>query len=169
MGAWAARASPLLRGDELRAAEDWLSCAAAAGTPATELQRDFIRASRTAATRRTRAIAAISTAVAAVAVALSIFAFIQRDAARHATQVARSQADAAKATVGLNSDPQQSLRFALAATKLDASGGAEQALRLALAQSHMRVATRSLKIVKGSAGAARRGGVEHCRGGRRRR
>jgi len=46
------RTSPLLRGDELRQAERWLATAAASGSPPTELQQDFIVASRRASTRR---------------------------------------------------------------------------------------------------------------------
>ena len=137
------RASPLLRGEELRAAEDWLSRAAAAGSPPTELQREFIRASRDAATRRQRIVAGVSTSVAVVAIALSIFAFIERSQARHEANVAQSHALAADATVDLASDPQESLELALRSTELDPSGSNQQALRLALAQAHLRMTIQS--------------------------
>ena len=81
------RTSPLLRGEELRAAEAWLLRAAAGTNPQpTELQRAFIAASRRTATRRLRLVAGVSVAVALAAVVLSIFALVQR---RHAVAEAR--------------------------------------------------------------------------------
>jgi WD40 repeat protein len=85
------RASSLLRGDDLRQAEDWLSRAATAGAPPTELQREFIVASRHGATRRLRAIAGTSAVVTLVAVALSIFALIERAAAIANQKTAQSE------------------------------------------------------------------------------
>ncbi|HUB75593.1 MAG TPA: TIR domain-containing protein [Solirubrobacteraceae bacterium] len=84
------RPSPLLRGDELRTAEDWLSRSGSAGVRPTELHIEFIRASRGAAVRRQRTIAAVSVAVAAVAIVLSIFALVERASAVHQASISRS-------------------------------------------------------------------------------
>jgi WD40 repeat protein len=73
------RTSPLLRGEELRAAEAWLLRAASGVSPQpTELQREFIAASRRTATRRLRTVAGVSAGVTVVAIVLTIFAFVQR-------------------------------------------------------------------------------------------
>ena len=90
------RASPLLRGDELRTAEDWLSQAPARGVHPTDLHRQFIRASRAFSTRRARTITAISTIVAAVSVALAIYALAERASAVHQAAIALSQSLAAE-------------------------------------------------------------------------
>ena len=83
----------LLRGAELDGAEAWLARAGAATEPQpTELHRAFVTASRAAATRRTRTFAAVSTAVALVALVLLVVALVSRreavDQRRHAQAVA---------------------------------------------------------------------------------
>ncbi len=128
------RASPLLRGDELAAAEDWLSRATIGGGVApTELQREFIVASRRATTRRQRAIAGISAIVATVAVALSIFALIQRSDAIDNQHIAQSRLLAAEAEANVSSDASLSTLLALEALRVHYTIQAEQALRDALA------------------------------------
>jgi WD40 repeat protein len=84
-------ASPLVRREELRQAEDWLSRAATAGAPPTELHREFIVASRHASTRRLRAIAGTSTVVTLLAVGLAIFALIERGTAIANQKTAQSE------------------------------------------------------------------------------
>jgi len=91
------RASPLLRGDELRAAEDWLSRAASAGIRPTELHIQFIRESRRVAVRRQRTTAVVSAAVASLAIALSIFALSERATAVQQAGIARSDGLSAEA------------------------------------------------------------------------
>jgi WD40 repeat protein len=90
------RTSPLLRGDELRAAEDWLSHAPSSGVRPTQLQIEFIRASRSAATRRARTITAVSSSVAAAAIVLAIFALVERASAVHQAAIAGSRGLAAE-------------------------------------------------------------------------
>lgn len=139
--AWALadrRASPLLRGEELRAAEDWLSRAATAGAPPTELQREFIVASRRAATRRQRIAVAGSLAVAAVAVALSIFAFVQREQARRQARLAESRQFAQSAEAELASDPERSVSLAARGVRIEATAQAVHALWSALTASRLR-------------------------------
>ena len=93
------RTSPLLRGEELRAAEAWLLRAAAGVNPQpTELQRAFIAASRRTATRRLRLVAGVSVTVAVAAVALSIFALVQRHHAIAEARVALSGEIAAESS-----------------------------------------------------------------------
>jgi WD40 repeat protein len=128
------RSSPLLRGEELAAAEDWLSRASLAADPRpTELQREFIVASRRAATRRQRLIAGVSLAVAALAVALSVFALIQRSDAINNQKTAQSRQLAAEAEQNISSNDSLSTLLALKALSIRYTPQAGQALRDALA------------------------------------
>ncbi|HVS28919.1 MAG TPA: TIR domain-containing protein, partial [Solirubrobacteraceae bacterium] len=127
------RTSPLLRGDELRAAEDWLSRAGSRGGPQpTELQRDFVVASRHAATRRQRILLAGVSVALAVAVALSIFALIERGQAIHSQKLAQSRQLAAGAESNLAADASLSTLLALRALRVSYTSQAEMALRDAL-------------------------------------
>ena len=106
------RSSPLLRGAELRAAEDWLSRAATAGAPPTESQREFIVASRRAATRRQRLAVGGALAVAGVAIGLSIFALVQRAHAVHESDDAFARQLDADAQSTFATDPELSVLLA---------------------------------------------------------
>lgn len=147
------RSSPLLRGEELRTAEEWLSRASVGGGPQpTELQREFIVASRHAAARRQATIAGVSAAVALVAVGLSIFALIQRSDAIRSQQiainnqkVAQSRLLAAEAESTISSDASLSTLLALKALRIHYTVQAEQALRDALAN------LRTLVVLRGHA------------------
>jgi len=132
------RTSPLLRGEELRAAELWLPRAAAAGAPPTDVQRDFIIASRRTANRRQRIAVAGSLTVAAVAIALSVFALIQRSHARHQAKLANSRALAASAQASLGTDPEQSIALAARGVRTSATPQAVNALAVALQASRLR-------------------------------
>lgn len=132
------RTSPLLRGEELRAAEEWLGRAASAGVPPTDIQRDFILASRRSASRRQRIAVTGSLAVAAVAIALSVFALIQRSHARHQATLASARALAAGAQSLLQSDPEQSIRLARQAVRRSPTPQAIHALSTALSTSRLR-------------------------------
>ncbi len=134
----ARRTSPLLRGEELRRAEDWLSRAATAGAPPTDLQRDFIVASRRAATRRQRQAIIGSLTVAAIAVALSIFAFVQRSQARQQARLAQSRQLAASAEAELATDPEQSISLAAQGVRIQGTPQAIHALSSALSTSRLR-------------------------------
>jgi WD40 repeat protein len=132
------RASPLLRGDELRAAEEWLGRAASVRVTPTEVQREFILASRRSASRRQRIAVTGSLAVAAVAIALSVFALIQRSHARHQATLANARALAANAQALLQSDPEQSIQVAAQAVRRFPTPQAIHALSTALSTSRLR-------------------------------
>jgi WD40 repeat protein len=132
------RTSPLLRGEELRAAELWLPRAAAAGAPPTDVQRDFIIASRRTANRRQRIAVAGSLTVAAVAIALSVLALIQRSHARHQARLANSRALAASAQASLGTDPEQSIALAARGVRIAPTPQAVNALAVALQASRLR-------------------------------
>ena len=122
------RSSPLLRGDELRLAEHWLASAAATGSTPTQLQQDFINASRRAAARRLRAVAGVATAVAVVAIALSIFALIQRNRAVQQASLATSRQLAALSESSLSSNLQVGLLLAVRAYRTDPNPQTRSAL-----------------------------------------
>ncbi|MFN8186253.1 MAG: TIR domain-containing protein [Gaiellales bacterium] len=118
--------SPLLRGEELRLAESWLARAAAGSQPQpTELQAEFVAASRRQTTRRQRLTVVLSLAVAVLAVGLSVFAVLQRNEARDQRQEAQKQRDEARRQADI------SLSRSLAAESR-AANAADQAVLLSL-------------------------------------
>jgi WD40 repeat protein len=131
------RSSPLLRGAELRTAEDWLSRAATAGAPPTESQREFIVAFRRAATRRQRLAVGGALGVAAVAIGLSIFALIQRAHAVHESNVAFARQLDAYAQSNLPTDPELSVLLADRSAHVAPNLGRGM-LETALSQSNLR-------------------------------
>jgi WD40 repeat protein len=131
------RSSPLLRGAELRAAEDWLSRAATAGAPPTESQREFIVASRRAATRRQRIAVGGALAVAGVAIGLSIFALVQRAHAVHESDLAFARQLDADAQSNLPIDPALSVLLANRSAHLVSNQG-RGVLETALSESNLR-------------------------------
>jgi WD40 repeat protein len=131
------RSSPLLRGAELHAAEDWLSRAATAGAPPTESQREFIVASRRAATRRQRIAVGGALAVAGVAIGLSIFALVQRAHAVHESDVAFARQLDADAQSNLPIDPELSVLLADRSAHVVPDQGRGE-LETALSQSSLR-------------------------------
>jgi WD40 repeat protein len=134
----------LLRGSDLRAAEQWLTHAAAhPKTPPTAEQTAYILASRKGAVRTQRTWQVALSAGLAIAVALAVVAFLQRNQARYQARVANSRAQAEQAIAGLASDPEQSVAQALQATKTNASAQTEDALRLAIADDHLRMTIQS--------------------------
>lgn len=134
----------LLRGTDLHAAEEWLGEGARHDkTPPTAIQTEYILASRRGADRTQRTWRAALSAGLAVALVLAGLAFVQRNQAQHEARVAESRALAAEAIADLSTDPQSSLQLALSSTKIEPSGPAEQALRLALAEARLRMVIRS--------------------------
>ena len=134
----------LLRGSDLRSAEEWLGQAAThEETPPTALQTEYILASRKAAARTQRTWRTALSVGLVVSLGLAVLAFAQRNQAQHEARLADSRALAAEATANLSSDPERSLSQALRATRIDPSGPAEQALRLALAQARQRMVIRA--------------------------
>ena len=139
----------VLRGSDLRAAEEWRGQAAAhAKTPPTGEQNAYILASRKAATRTQRTWQAALSVGLAISLALAAVAVIQRNQAQTQARLANSRAFAAEAIADLSSDPTQSLKLALDAAKINPGPQAEQALRLAMVQDRLRM------VIKSGTGAA---------------
>ncbi len=137
----------LLRGSELAAAEAWLAGAGAGAEPApSELQRVYLLDSRRANLTRQRRLAGGGLGVAAVAIALLVFALLSRSqavsaehravAAQHsaeqADRTASSQAFAAESENLLTTDPQSSVLLALRALHEAPTSQAMYAMREAL-------------------------------------
>ena len=134
----------LLRGSDLRLAEEWLAQAPAhPKTPPTATQTAYIVASRKGRVRTQRTWQAALSAGLAIAVVLAVVAVLQRNQAQHEAQVANSRADAAQAIAGLSSNPEQSVTEALKATQVNASPQTEQALRLGIADDRLRMTIHS--------------------------
>jgi hypothetical protein len=105
--------SYLLRRRDLRAAEEWLGHASQhVRTPPTPLQSEYVAASCKAASRTQRMLLAAVSAGLAIAVALAVVAYVQRDQARTEARLAQAPALAAESTADLASDPGQSLSLA---------------------------------------------------------
>lgn len=139
---WAAESrekSFLLRGSELSAAESWLAGASHGGEPApTPLQREYVLASRHAAMRRQRSLAAASMAVAVISLGLLAFALISRGQAISAQTVATSRALAAQSQNQLAVDPELSILLAMRAVRASPTPDALFALRAAIDGSPLR-------------------------------
>ncbi len=82
----------LLRGADLAAAEQWLAAGAGKDPGPTALESEYVVAARGAAARRQRNLVVASLVVAAVSVALLVFALISRTDAIHARNTAKAQA-----------------------------------------------------------------------------
>jgi WD40 repeat protein len=133
--------SRLLRGSDLRAAEEWLAEAGShLRTTPTQTQREYIAASRRAADRAARLWRGALASGLAVAIVLAAVAFIQRNQARHEATVAQARALAAEATADLSVNPAASLQLALKSTQVNPSAAGVEALRLALAADRQRMA-----------------------------
>lgn len=128
----------LLRGSELQDAERWLTEAAAKQPGPTELQAQFVQASREAALRRGRMLFGGVAFALVVAIALAIVALIQRSNAIHQSQVAYSRQLDAEAQNKYSSDPELSVLLAIQAARVAPGPATREALRQALGQSHVR-------------------------------
>ncbi len=142
----------VLRGEDLRAAEQWL---AQAGTEKerqpTALQTEYIIASRKNAARRMRITLGAVSAGFVIAVVLAIVALFARQEASKARQIAIEQRDvavaqqkisrsrelAATALAQLPVDPELTLLLGLEAAKSAPTTQAETALRQGLIESHL--------------------------------
>jgi WD40 repeat protein len=131
--------SQLLRGDELSAAEAWLVAATGKEPSATQLQREFVLASRQGATRRQRTVIGSVTFGLVVALVLAVVALIQRSDAIHEKNVALARAYDADAQSNYTTDPEASVYYGLEASKIAPSQTTTNALRTALSKSMMRV------------------------------
>jgi WD40 repeat protein len=130
--------SRLLRGSELQEAERWLTEAAAKQPQPTELQAQFVQASREAARRRGRILTGGVALALVVAVTLAVVALIQRSNAVHQSQVAYSRQLDAEAQNHYSTDPELSVLLAMQGVQAAPGTAAEEALRQAMAQSHVR-------------------------------
>ncbi|MDJ0768052.1 MAG: toll/interleukin-1 receptor domain-containing protein [Ilumatobacter sp.] len=134
-------ASILLRGSELDAAETAVAAERPIEQPqVTELQRRFVQASRTAATKRSRRLVLVSAAVAAVSIALAVVAVLQtfeaneqRDTAQARERLAESRSLAAQAMQLVEFEPETAALLAVEAMRLEATAEARDALLTALA------------------------------------
>ncbi len=125
--------SYFLRGQDLKAAEEWLTEAGPEKDPQpTPLHTEYVIASRSAATRSQRIRTAVLGVGLVVAVALAALALVQRGRAQDQADVARSRELASRSLLDSSTDPQQALSEAVAAGEIRETAEAEQALRLGL-------------------------------------
>ena len=140
----------LLRGSELKAAEGWLASRPEDADPApTQLQREYLLASREAAARRQRTMMGGAVAIAALSLGLLIFALISRGQAVSERIAARSQALAAESQAQLANDPEISLILGMRAVREQATPQSLFALRAALDASPLE---RALPTIANSGG-----------------
>jgi len=133
--------SSLLGGAELAAAERWLAAGADKEPGPTALQQEYLLAARQAAARRQRGLVGGSLAVAAIAVALLIFALISRSQAVNSERNARAQALAAESGTQRSVDGERAVLLAAAAVRTKVTYGATGtmfALRAAIDASPIR-------------------------------
>lgn len=132
------RPTPLLRGEELRAAQRWIARAAAGAEPQpTELQAAFVEESRHRAARRQRLTISGSLSIALISAALAAFALVQRAQAQHQARIARSRQLAAEAEAALAADPEAAIRLAADAVRVEATPQAVHALSHGLDASRL--------------------------------
>lgn len=125
-------ASLLLRGRDLEEALQKVTANAGKEPVPTELQREYLAASRGASRSRQRIILGSVSLALAVSVALGLVALLQRNLANERAQVARSQAFAAQAVAALDSDPAAALADAVRAVETHRTPEAGVALRRAI-------------------------------------
>jgi hypothetical protein len=131
----------LLRGAELKSAEGWLAASPEAADPApTQLQHEYLLASREAAGRRQRLWVGASLAVAVVSIGLLIFALISRGQAVSEQVSARAQALSAESQAQLPNDPEISLILGMRAVREKPTAQSMFALRAALDTSPLELA-----------------------------
>lgn len=132
----------LLRGTDLRAAEDWLARQAEHEQRPTAEQTGYVLAGRQAASRRQRLGLAAAGAALAITVALAVFALVQRDQAIERERTARSRELAASALSVLPRDPELGVLLAAEGVRTQRTGEAQDALRRSIADSHVAVTLR---------------------------
>jgi WD40 repeat protein len=131
----------LLRGSELKAAENWLASTPVDADPTpTTLQNEYVLASQRAAARRGRTLLGLSGAVTALAIGLGVIALVSRNQAVSVGNTARAQALAAESQNELTADPEVSVLLARQAVQQRAIPQAVAALRQAMDASPVRVA-----------------------------
>jgi WD40 repeat protein len=131
----------LLRGSELKAAENWLARTPVDADPTpTTLQNEYVLASARSAARRGRTLLGVSLVVAALAIGLGVIALVSRNQAVSVGNTARAQALAAESQNELTADPEVSVLLARQAVQQRPIPQAVAALRQAMDASPVRVA-----------------------------
>lgn len=125
-------ASLLLRGRDLEDALQALAANAGKEPVPTELQRQYLLASRRASSRRQRLLLGSVSLALAVSISLGLVALVQRNLADERARVARSQAFAAQAAAALDANPAAALADAVRAMETEPTPEAQVALRRAL-------------------------------------
>jgi WD40 repeat protein len=129
----------VLRGRDLDEAERSVASRPTDREPQpTQLQSEYLLASRRAATRRQRVVITAALAAVAVSAGLAVLAWTQRNAAVQEAKVARSRELAAEAVAQLRVDPERSLVLAARAATTEGTAEATDALRQALSGSRLR-------------------------------
>ena len=137
----------LLRGSELKVAETWLASRPEGSDPApTQLQREYLLASREGAARRQRALMGGAVVVAAVSIGLLIFALISRGQAVSERVSARAQALAAESQAELPNDPEISLVLGMRSVQADSTPQTMFALRAALDASPLELGLPTVNV-----------------------
>jgi WD40 repeat protein len=111
-------ASYLLRGSDLRHAEEWLDDQGAHQEAPTAEQITYITASRRAAARRQRGLLTGVGLALAITAVLALLALLEWRRADDRATTARAQARAAQSIAALSRDPEESVRDALAAVAI---------------------------------------------------
>lgn len=126
--------SRLLRGRQLREAEEWLLGARDhPRTPPTLRQQEFVGTSRSAATRASRTLQSLIAAGAVLVLIFAVFAAVKwHDATKQAT-AARAQSFASQSAADLATNPTKALRLAVQSNATAPSSTGTTALRDALA------------------------------------
>jgi WD40 repeat protein len=136
--------SLLLRGNELKEAESWLTAQGSHREAPTALQTEYVLASRRGATRRQRIVLGGVLAALAVSLVLGALALLQRNEAISNEKTARSQALAAQSDANLESRPDVGLLLALEAYDVKPTLEARNALiRGAQARPRLRATLRT--------------------------
>jgi WD40 repeat protein len=128
----------LLQRNDLAAAERWLDEQGEHEERATALQTEYILASRRAATKRQRRLLLASGGAMLGLLVLALVAVWQWRQAVHREHVALSRQLASSAVTQLSVDPELSLILSAQGADHAHTVQAERALRLALAESHVR-------------------------------
>lgn len=124
--------SLLLRGSDLRAAENWYEQKEGHKEQPTDKQYQYLAASRKGAAKRQRTLLSGVAFALALAVALSIVALVQRNQAVSNQHIAQSGQFAAESVAALDSDPEMSALLSIRALDVRYTPGAEDALRAAV-------------------------------------
>jgi WD40 repeat protein len=130
--------SYLLRGADLRHAEAWQAQQQEHHEAPTREQAEYITRSRHAANRRSRVLMGTMALGLAIALALAVFALIQRQDAIDSQQAAQSRALAAEATAQLQVSPELAGLLALRAVREGRTPSATLALRQAVGAAQSR-------------------------------